>query len=256
MECEDDEATFVETRAANYILSSVASNDCIIVTGSSGCVKSSNIHHVALHLRKQFGYEIVPVLIGPSDIINYKGEKTAQVFVVDDICGKETINMQTLQTWRDYSEKMEKIFKTANTEGQNQHTDNDSNISRSKLLISCRLHIYKEPQFQLDNFLTRKECNVLSPELCLLQGEKIKMAKMYHLDDMIDKVIKVAENINFFPLLCKMSKDKNSEEVLNLFTAPVDSLRKNIEHIILKVIWSFVPLFYVYCMMMDLTRIG
>ncbi|XP_076088220.1 uncharacterized protein LOC143058633 [Mytilus galloprovincialis] len=50
MEWEDDEATFFKTRAANYILSSVASNDCIIVTGSSGCGKSSNIHHVALHL--------------------------------------------------------------------------------------------------------------------------------------------------------------------------------------------------------------
>ncbi|CAG2222923.1 unnamed protein product [Mytilus edulis] len=140
--------------------------------------------------------------------------------------------MQTLQTWRDYSEKMEKIFKIVNTEEQNQHTDNDLNISRSKLLISCRLHIYKESQFQLDNFLTRNECNVLSPELCLLQGEKIQMAKMYHLDHMIDKVIKVEENINFFPLLCKLSKDKNSEEVLKLFTAPVESIRKNIKHII------------------------
>ncbi|CAG2229627.1 unnamed protein product [Mytilus edulis] len=234
MEWENDEASFYETRAANYILKSVASNDCIIVTGSSGCGKSSNIHHVALHLRNTYGYEIVPVLIGPSDIINYKDENTEQVFVVDDICGKETINMQTLQMWRDYSEKMGRIFKTEYPEEQNQHSDHDSNMSRSKLLISCRRHIYREPQFQLDNFLTRKECDVLSPELCLLQEEKIQMAKIYHLDNMIDKVIKFKENIDFFPLICKLSKNKSSEEVSNLFTAPVYSIRKNIKHIIIE----------------------
>ncbi|CAG2247537.1 unnamed protein product [Mytilus edulis] len=215
-----------ETRAAKCILTSVASNDCIIVTGSSGCGKSSNIHHVACTYVKHLD-EIIPVLTGPSDIIHYKHENIQQVFIVDDICGKETINKQTLQVWRDYSDKMIRIFKTVITEEQNKNNnDTVSNITRSKLLISCRLHIYKELQFQLDNFLTTKECNIVSPDLCLLQKEKRQMAKMYHLDDMIDEIMEVEGNVHYFPLLCKLSKDKNSEGVLKLFTAPEDSIKR------------------------------
>ncbi|CAG2200176.1 unnamed protein product [Mytilus edulis] len=61
----------LETRAALYILESLSANNCIVVTGSPGCGKSSNIHHAALHLRDRFGYEIVPVLTGPTDIMQY-----------------------------------------------------------------------------------------------------------------------------------------------------------------------------------------
>ncbi|VDI12122.1 Hypothetical predicted protein [Mytilus galloprovincialis] len=235
--CIDDQITWyleLIDSSVNFKGSERHSALKVMVTGSSGCGKSFNIHHVALHLRNKYGYEVVPVLTGPSDIINYKHERTQQVFVVDDICGKETINIHTLQMWRDYSETMEKIFQTIKTEESNQNNDNVSNISRSKLLISCRLHIYRESQFQLNNFLTRKECNVLSPELCLLQEEKIQMAKIYRLGHMIDKVMKIEGNIDFFPLLCKLSKDIKSEEVLNLFTAPVDSIKKTIKHIVLE----------------------
>ncbi|VDI57185.1 Hypothetical predicted protein [Mytilus galloprovincialis] len=227
LEWEIDEATFFETRGTRHILSLIPSNNCIVVIGSSGCGKSSNIHHAALHLRDNFGYEIIPVLTGPTDIILYNHKNKRQVFVVDDICGIESINIQTLKNWRDNEEKIEKVFKIVEKEVKENYTD-------SKLLISCRLHIYKEEQFQLVKLLTRKECNLILPELCLLQKEKIQMAKKYHLEKIIDEVMKVEGNIDFFPLLCKLSKDKKSEEVLNLFTAPLDSIRKNIKHIVLE----------------------
>lgn len=105
---EQDKNTFVETRATEYILESLHSNHCIVVTGS--CGKSSNIHHIALHLRNKYGYEIIPVFTGPSDITNYYKTNKPQVFVVDDICGKEIISKLTLQIWRDYSENLEKLF--------------------------------------------------------------------------------------------------------------------------------------------------
>ncbi|XP_063412588.1 uncharacterized protein LOC134695295 [Mytilus trossulus] len=244
-EWEQDESSFVCTRATQHILRSSISNGCIIVTGSSGCGKSSNIHHAALHLRYRSGYEIIPVLTGPSDIINYYNGNKKQAFVVDDICGKETINIQTLQTWRDYSEKMEKIFKSVDT----KNDDAISEISGSKLLVSCRLHIYKESQFQLITFLTRKECNLLSTELCLLPDEQRLMMQNYLPDDIIGSIVQVMENVDFFPLLCKLSKDKTSEEVIKLFTAPVDSIQKNINHIIVTNTSQFYVL--VLCVLFD-----
>ncbi|CAG2209520.1 unnamed protein product [Mytilus edulis] len=231
-EWEQDKTTFLEIRATRHILESLPSHNCIVVTGSSGCGKSSNIHQAALHLRDSFGYEIIPVLTGPTDIMTYYNENKKQVFVVDDICGKETINMQTLQTWRDYSEKMEKIFKVAEKDIAGKNDKMVLKVSSPKLLLSCRLHIYKEAQFQLISLFTKKECNLLSPELCLLEAERMHMLHKYVPDDIIDNIKQVTENVDYFPLLCKLSKDKTSEEVKKLFAAPLISIKQNINNII------------------------
>ncbi|XP_063411165.1 uncharacterized protein LOC134694100 [Mytilus trossulus] len=231
-EWEQDQTTFFETRATRHILESLSLHNCIVVTGSSGCGKSSNIHQAALHLRDSLEYEIIPVLTGPTDIMNYYNENKKQVFIVDDICGKETINMQTLQTWRDYSEKMEKIFKVAEKDVVGKNDETVLKVSSSKLLLSCRLHIYKEAQFQHISLFTKKECNLLSPELCLLEVERMHMLHKYFPDDIIDNIKQVTENVDYFPLLCKLSKNKTSEEVKKLFTAPLFSIKQNMNNII------------------------
>ncbi|XP_071150632.1 uncharacterized protein [Mytilus edulis] len=231
-EWEQDQTTFFETRATRHILKSLPSHNCIIVTGSSGCGKSSNIHHAALHLRDSLEYEIIPVLTGPSDIMNYYNRNKKQVFVVDDICGKETINTQTLQMWRDYSEKLGKIFRVAETDVRSISDGTVSKISNPRLLISCRLHINKESQFQRIALFTKKVFNLLSPELCLLEAERIHMLHKYVPDDIIDNIKQVKENFDYFPLLCKLSKDKTCEEVEKLFTAPLDSIKTDIITII------------------------
>ncbi|XP_063411142.1 uncharacterized protein LOC134694078 [Mytilus trossulus] len=231
-EWEQDQTTFLETRATRHILESLPLHNCIVVTGSSGCGKTSNIHQAALHLRDSLEYEIIPVLTGPTDIINYYNENKKQVFIVDDICGKETINMQTLQTWRDYSETIEKIFKIAEKNVASKNNKTVSKVSSPKLLLSCRLHIYKEAQFQRITLFTKKECNLLSPELCLLEEERMHMLHKYLPDDIIDSIKEVTENVDYFPLLCKLSKDKTSEEVKKLFTAPLISIKQNINNII------------------------
>ncbi|VDI45105.1 Hypothetical predicted protein [Mytilus galloprovincialis] len=231
-EWEQDQTTFLETRATRHILDSLPVDNCIVVTGSSGCGKSSNIHHAALHLRDSFGYEIIPVLVGPTDIMNYYNKNKKQVFVVDDICGKETINTQTLQMWRDYSDKNEKIFKVDKTDVGSNNEKTVSEVSGPRLLISCRLHIYKESQFQRIPLFTKKECNVLSPALRLRKADRRLMLKKYLPNDIIIDNIKVTESVDYFPLLCKLSKEKTSEEVRKLFTAPLISIKQNINTII------------------------
>ena len=124
---------------------------------------------------------------------------------------------------------MEKTFKTV----ENETNNTISQITGSKLLISCRLHIYKEEQFQLVKLLTRKECNLLSPDMCLLQEERTLMLQKYIPDTWYASVMKFEKNVDFFPLLCKMSKNKTSEEVIELFTTSIDYIKKSINHIIL-----------------------
>ncbi|XP_063412598.1 uncharacterized protein LOC134695304 [Mytilus trossulus] len=227
IEWVEDQNTFFETRATRHILRSLQSNNCIVVTGSSGCGKSSNIHHAALHLRDSLGYEIIPVLTGPIDILNYYNKNKNQVFVVDDIWGKETINMQTLKTWRDKSEQFEKIFGISK---KDITTLNDGTVSSKKLLISCRLHIYKEVK---DHHITNEECNLLSEELCLVDDERMCMLQKYISNDVITKLNQeqVMDNVDFFPLLCKLSRGKTLEELKAHFTAPLGSIKRSISTI-------------------------
>lgn len=58
------------------------------------------------------------------------------------------------------------------------------------------------------------------------------MATKYLNGDTIDHVMRVTENVDYFPWLCKLSKSKTSQEVLRLFTAPVDSISIHINYII------------------------
>ncbi|XP_052080990.1 uncharacterized protein LOC127718961 isoform X2 [Mytilus californianus] len=233
-EWEQDQTTFVKIRATRHILKYLPLNNCIVVIGSSGCGKSSNIHHAALHLRDRYEYEIVPVLTGPTDIINYYNENKNQAFVVDDICGKETINMQALQMWRDYSTKIEKIFEMAEKGVKNKTDAIVSKVSGPKLIVSCRPHIYKESQLQLFTWLSRMECNLSSEKWGLLKDEKMFIANMYFSNDITDKinVTQVMEEVDFFPLFCKCSEYKSSEEVIKPFTAQVDTITKNVYHIV------------------------
>ena len=116
-----DDKIFVITRAVTHVLAYLQLKNCIVVTGSSGTGKSSIIHHVALNLYKHEGYEIIPLITSPSEIINRRDLNKKQVFVIDDICGKETINIPTVHLWKDGLEKVERIFKLAKLMKMNVH---------------------------------------------------------------------------------------------------------------------------------------
>ncbi|CAC5423322.1 unnamed protein product [Mytilus coruscus] len=106
-----DDQMFVVTKATKYVKSFLKyKRNVVVVTGSSGNGKSSIIHHIALELCFKYGYEVIPFVTGPQDIINFRDPTTKQVFVVVDICGKEAINLSLVELWRDNSEKLAKIF--------------------------------------------------------------------------------------------------------------------------------------------------
>lgn len=85
-----------------------------VVTGCSGAGKSFLIHHVALELHRKNKYDIIPLsfVTAPSDIMNYNSKNRKQVFVIDDVCGRETINVQLVNTWKQLTEKFNDIFKS------------------------------------------------------------------------------------------------------------------------------------------------
>ncbi|CAC5391034.1 unnamed protein product [Mytilus coruscus] len=229
---QEDDKTFFITRATKHVISKIFSSNIAVVTGSSGSGKSFLIHHVALHLHSTDDYEIVlsSFVTALADIINYRNEKRNQVFVIDDICGKENVNLQIVQTWKDLASKVEEIFQENVIESRNATWTEKTKIA--KLLISCRLQVFKDKWFQRLLCFTRHECNILSESLCLLPEERLLMINKYLPNDKINEVNDILNEFNFFPLLCRLSTNRSSEELRNLFLTPIATIRADIEEIL------------------------
>lgn len=215
------------------MISKICSSNIAVVTGCSGSGKSFLIHHVALHLHSIDEYEIIPssFVTAPSDIINYRNKNRNQVFVIDDICGKHNVNLQIVQTWKDLTGQVEEIFKDNVIESKNTAVRTDK-TKFAKLLISCRLEVFKDKRFQRLCCFTKHECNILSDSLCLLPEERLLMIKQYLPNDRIEEVNDILNEFNFFPLLCRLSTDRSSEELRNMFLTPFATIRADLEEIL------------------------
>ncbi|XP_052081298.1 uncharacterized protein LOC127719309 [Mytilus californianus] len=217
---EKDDETFVETRATEHVLTWISKCNIAVVTGSSGAGKSFLIHHVALELHRQKNYDIIPLsfVTAPSDIMKYYSKNKNQVFVIDDICGKGTMDVQLVNTWKDLTEKLNDIIK--------------SDCTVTKLLISCRLQMFNDSQFKGLTRFTANVFDIVSEPLCLLPEERLLMIKKYLKSDKIDLVINDLCHFDFFPLLCKMSKNISFEKLPLFLKSPIDTIKQHIKHII------------------------
>lgn len=227
-EWKKDGETFVVTRATQHVLESLKLRNCVVVTGNSGSGKSSIIHFVALQLKERDGFEIIPFVTGPSDVLNYANPKKNQVFVIDDICGNESIDIRIVNLWKDHNDRLERIIRTfdGNSDDNKSMTNR---FYRTILLFSCRNHIYKNVHFQTVEVLTKFECNLLSYHLCLLPREKKLMIKKYIPDHMIDSIENFTDCSDLFPLLCKLATGKNRQKLEQLFSSPTDYIKSDIE---------------------------
>ncbi|KAJ8315780.1 hypothetical protein KUTeg_007930 [Tegillarca granosa] len=95
---ENDDKTFVPTRATEMIKSLVERHDFVMVTGPPGSGKSASVHSVALQFGKQ-GYRVFPVS-NTNAIKDYWKKDLKQMFVVDDAFGYHTLNKPRCNQWK------------------------------------------------------------------------------------------------------------------------------------------------------------
>ncbi|VDI07230.1 Hypothetical predicted protein [Mytilus galloprovincialis] len=189
---------FVSTRASKYIMKRLQDNSCITLTAPFGVGKSIISRHTALVFQKH-AYQIIPVY-SPIDIRNYYqlGKKT--VFVVDDICGNFTADQHQIESW----EQMLPVIKTVLED------------NCCKIIVSCRLQVYKDDKFNTLSPFKSCECNLTSNKLRLSFEEKTNIAQMY-IGTNLNKVHELLLNCEFFPLLCSLYHGGKHGDVEVLF---------------------------------------
>ena len=238
---QNEEDMFVPTRATENTIKLLTDSKFIMVTGSSGSGKSSIIHHIALKLKREQGYELVPSTPnGPSDLLTFNNHHKKQVFVLDDAFGKGCLNISLIEQWNCKIEKMKESFRIHNEEtcfsySQDLFGDftrentSSSSIMKTKILISCQSHLTKEKRLQhILNSLSIRQIDMHSDDNQLIKREKQEILQRY---SSCVKIEDLCTDFNYFPLMCRLSYGKTKTDIKNIFSDPPRHILDLIEKI-------------------------
>ena len=234
----------------------IHSNTCVLLTGSSGSGKSFIMHNAALELQKK-GYDI-HIARTPRQIDEEKHPDKNQVFVMDDVFGKSTIDREDVEKWLNYIGILKGILQVDDITGKStKHIKQmkpcnffkvpwDSSKKKPELrnsqikkagktivLLTCRLTIYKHQLLsRITNELNVQVCNLCSESLFLNLSEKQDMFDRYVGDNVLFENLKseIESDMDYFPLICLLSLGQDKEIVRDMFKNPPKHIQTDIEN--------------------------
>ncbi|XP_052082857.1 uncharacterized protein LOC127720328 [Mytilus californianus] len=211
----ENDASFIRTTAATKVFECVQQNSCVTITASSGVGKTATLQHVVLEMADE-GYDVL-LVNNPYDIVKFYNPNKRTLFVIDDFCETYSINQSDLHNWKPVIKRIVELI-------QNKLT---------KIIVACRLQVYKDEQFESLSIFRTNVCNLLSEDLCLSQTEKNLIAEKY-MEAKASDIIKYSGLFDCFPLLCKLYHDNPTlnntdffQNPFSVYEAEVDQLKKN-----------------------------
>ncbi|XP_063407051.1 uncharacterized protein LOC134690859 [Mytilus trossulus] len=213
-EWKDTDTKFIATSATTFILQSLKNSRGVIITGSPGCGKSAAAHHVAFELENE-GYEILPC-DDPSEIVKHLSTEKFLVFVIDDVCGKFSLNQQKADSWEQNDGKLNMLI-----ESSNQNDDDEDNCSKpeAKFIITCRENIFVHKAFPKLTCFSLVQCS-FSSDYKISQEEMRNIALSYLPENTVNDIKNICL-YDFFPLICSLYY-KNVNQDLSYFIHPVE----------------------------------
>jgi hypothetical protein len=186
-----------------------------VIRGPSGIGKSTIVKLVALQLQNSDGYHILPVT-HPEYIVKYLDPDRKQIFIIDDICGKFSVDTPLIDSWDRVNHRILKYCK-----------DN----KEFRFLGTSRLQINVSSQYKnLQEQFEMVECNLLQKKFLYSKEEKLKMAAACHIDQETIKQLddKILSLYDMFPLLCKMYASSESNPGVSFFEYPLEAIEKQL----------------------------
>ncbi|XP_052090920.1 serine/threonine-protein phosphatase 6 regulatory ankyrin repeat subunit C-like isoform X2 [Mytilus californianus] len=207
--------TFYITTGATKVLKKIENDSFIVITGNSGMGKSAISHYIALTLEMNNGYQITP-LTDACDIVKYYNPPHNQIFIIDDIFGRYSVEKSILNSLERLNTKIRCI-----------RTEN----STFRILATCRLLISNTPIFKkFSQMFQTVECSLLSKEFEATVAEKRKIAACYIDQKTITRISDdMVRGIDMFPLLCVIHRNRKQKTKILLFQNPYDEFEKELD---------------------------
>lgn len=197
---------FVETDVVTDILQILKDSHCVLLTGESGMGKTLTAQKIALHLWHEKDYSIVPCCCF-SDIQKLYRENLYQVFFVDDMCGKYTVNIQKIDNWFNIEEFVKFILVKGKT----------------KILATSRTEVYLEEKFQVAFDLFNKNAYNLSNKYSF--KDKLDIAGKY-LKQEDQMTLAIRPSVEFTPLMCFLYAQHEYFDLNDFLNSPYETFCK------------------------------
>ncbi|CAG2197015.1 ANKRD50 [Mytilus edulis] len=218
-----DDEKFIETKATHQIYEKLKRDSCVLVVALDGNGKSSTVRHIALKLKREEQYEIIPIVLSPFTIFEFLNRNQKQIFIVDDLCGKVNINTQSVDVW---VSQIEAILTLLDTSDKNDKIC----VNDVKLLFATGSNIYDDSIFKKFKLLMKY---VFELSNCpLTDDEKLQMMKKYiSKETEIRLSHELKSDEAYFPLLCKIAESKTANQIISLFDNLEDFIESDLEHL-------------------------
>lgn len=213
----DEDKSFSSTTASIQLEEIIKQKNCVLVVGDSGQGKTSLIRHIAVKLWREDDYDIVPIVMVPLIIRNFYNVDRKQVFVVDDFCGRDSIYETSVDLWvlPHYTKLFENIIES-NTERKDV-----------KILMACNSAVYDDPLFNSLDFYKQYTVSLSNWPLSDIEIQRMLKSKFLPAD--IEGSVRDIQCKGFsFPLLCKLSKGKLSDQISTFFKKPFECIKQDI----------------------------
>ncbi|VDH90211.1 Hypothetical predicted protein [Mytilus galloprovincialis] len=202
---------FINTRAAQHVLKCIKMQSCVTITASSGVGKTATLRHVALLMAEE-GYEVLP-LADPGDIVKFHNPNKESLIVIDDFCGKCSVNQTYIHVWESVIDDIEEIIENKKT----------------KIIVACRLQVFQDNKFDFFSIFKSCVCNMLTDSICLLKSEKQSIAEIY-LESKACEIVQYCDLYDCFPLLCKYYHVNPKLNIKDFFQNPFLVYEEEIEN--------------------------
>ncbi|XP_071124052.1 uncharacterized protein [Mytilus edulis] len=217
-----DDEKFIVTEATRQVEKQLRENNCVLVVGRSGNGKSSILRHLTLRFETETKYQIIPIVTNPSNILDLYNKKRKQLFVVDDLWGKERINAQSVDDWSTHISEILSLLKPEHVIKEDYEP-----AGNVKLMFATGDDIYNDSVFSRLALLRNYVCDISNWPLN--DQEKLAMIRNYIPPESESKLAKKLESDEaYFPLLCKIAEGKTCEQITMLFSNLNEFIRTDI----------------------------
>lgn len=164
----------------------------VMFVGAPGSGKTATVRHIALKLQKE-DYDVLSIK-DIKDMETYSDAYKSQVFVIDDVLGKSSLDMRAYDLINRYKDNLI-----------------NATMQETKVLLTCRQQVFRNHKL-LDFFLCKQDnvVDLSSEENVLTKEDKHSMLRLYGMVGDVLPSNNLASKLKNFPLSCKLASTRRS----------------------------------------------
>lgn len=210
---------FVVTEATLQVKKQLTRDNFVLIVGKPGSGKSSILRYIAIELCNNNGFDVIPIVLEPLNILQYFNCGRKQLFAIDDLFGKHEACHQSADIW---ALQLEPILKRLSID---MVRTKDSQQGNFKIIVTCSSEIFEDENFKRLKIPNKYVCKLSDFILNNDQMQKMmcKARSSKHDLTSLEGYKPSNEMYDFeFPLLATLCDGRSTNDQIELLKDPLN----------------------------------